>query len=129
VADAHLWHPWLRINRVMRVMLQTRWSAKAWLVVRVEFRLALALRSESGALGGSTSLWLGEQRKSPRSNSTYPANPPATTARVLPMQLRIGDRLVDGGGYEGSTAPRAVPRETAPSRMTSVAGPPCEPVR
>jgi hypothetical protein len=22
--DAHLWHPWLRINRALRVMLQTR---------------------------------------------------------------------------------------------------------
>ena len=28
--DARLWHPWLRINRVLRVMLQTRWSAEAW---------------------------------------------------------------------------------------------------
>ena len=25
--DARLWHPWLRINRVRRVMLHTRWSA------------------------------------------------------------------------------------------------------
>jgi len=41
-----LWHPWLRINRVLRVMLQTRWSAQAWSVVCVEFRRALALRSE-----------------------------------------------------------------------------------
>ena len=24
--DARLWHPWLRVNRVLRVMLQTRWS-------------------------------------------------------------------------------------------------------
>jgi hypothetical protein len=44
--DARLWHPWLRINRVLRVMLHTRWSARARLVVRVEFRRALALRSE-----------------------------------------------------------------------------------
>ena len=44
--DARLWHPWLRINRVLRVMLHTHWSAEAWLVVRVEFRWALALRSE-----------------------------------------------------------------------------------
>jgi len=27
-------------------MLKTRWSAEAWLVVRVEFKRALALRSE-----------------------------------------------------------------------------------
>ena len=39
-------HPWLRIHRVLCVMLQTRWSAEAWSVVRVEFRRALALRSE-----------------------------------------------------------------------------------
>src|SRR5207253_9889570 len=41
---ARLWHPWLRINRVLRVMLQTRWGAEAWLIVRVEFGRALALR-------------------------------------------------------------------------------------
>jgi hypothetical protein len=40
-ADARLWHPWLRINRVLRVMLHTRWSAEAWAKVRVEFKRAL----------------------------------------------------------------------------------------
>jgi hypothetical protein len=30
--------PWLRINRLLRVMLQTRWSAEAWSQVRVEFQ-------------------------------------------------------------------------------------------
>jgi len=44
--DARLWHPWLRINRVLRVTLHTRWSAEAWSVVRVEFRKALALTSQ-----------------------------------------------------------------------------------
>ena len=44
--DARLLHPWLRINRVLRVMLHARWSAEAWSVVRVEFKKALALRSE-----------------------------------------------------------------------------------
>jgi hypothetical protein len=44
--DACLWHPWLRINRVLHVMLDTEWSAGAWLVVRVEFRRALPLLSE-----------------------------------------------------------------------------------
>jgi hypothetical protein len=29
VDDARLWHPWLRINRVLRAMLHTRWSAEA----------------------------------------------------------------------------------------------------
>src|SRR2546428_5412711 len=53
--DPRLWHPWLRINRVLRVMLQTRWSAEAWSQVRVEFRKALALGARSDARGGSTS--------------------------------------------------------------------------
>jgi hypothetical protein len=44
--DERLWHPWLRINRVLRVMLHERWSAEAWAQVRVEFRRALALRSQ-----------------------------------------------------------------------------------
>ena len=43
---ARLWHPWLRINRVLRVMLHTHWSTEAWRQVKVEFRKALALRSE-----------------------------------------------------------------------------------
>jgi hypothetical protein len=43
---ARPWHPWLRINRVMRVMLHPRWSAEAWAQVRIEYRRALALRSE-----------------------------------------------------------------------------------
>jgi hypothetical protein len=45
-SDARLWHPWLRINRVLRVMLQTRWSAQAWAEVRIQFKKALALRSQ-----------------------------------------------------------------------------------
>ena len=44
--DSRLWHPWLRINRVLRVMLHTYSSAEAWSQVRVEFKRALALRSE-----------------------------------------------------------------------------------
>jgi hypothetical protein len=40
--DARLWHPGLRINRVLRVMLST----EAWAQARVEFKKALALRSE-----------------------------------------------------------------------------------
>jgi hypothetical protein len=41
--DARLWHPWLRINRVLLVMLHTRWSAEAWAEVRVEFKKARAI--------------------------------------------------------------------------------------
>ena len=39
--DERLWHPWLRINRVLRVMLRTRWSTEAWPQVRAEFKKAL----------------------------------------------------------------------------------------
>jgi hypothetical protein len=46
VLNARLCHPSLRVNRVLRVMLHTRWSAEAWAEVRVAFRRALALRSE-----------------------------------------------------------------------------------
>jgi len=56
--DARLWHPWLRINRVLRVMLHTRWSAEAWSVLRLEFRKVVALRSEirrGGINGGLVS--------------------------------------------------------------------------
>ena len=44
--DARLWHPWLRINRVLRAMLHERWSAHAWPQVKAEFKKALALRSK-----------------------------------------------------------------------------------
>jgi hypothetical protein len=40
------WHPWLRINRVLRMMLHTHWSAEAWSEVRVEFRRVLELRGQ-----------------------------------------------------------------------------------
>ena len=49
--DVRRRYRWLRINRVLRVMLHTRWSAEAWSVVRVEFRKALALRSEIRGAG------------------------------------------------------------------------------
>ena len=52
VTDARLWHPWLRINRILRVTLRTRWSAEAWSQVRIEFRRALALRSDIRRAGG-----------------------------------------------------------------------------
>jgi hypothetical protein len=48
-ADARLWHPWLRINRVLRVMLQTRWSAEAWPQVRT----SSSERSRCGARSGA----------------------------------------------------------------------------
>jgi len=46
MTDARLWHSWLRINRVLRMMLHTRRSAEAWPQVKAEFKKALALRSQ-----------------------------------------------------------------------------------
>jgi hypothetical protein len=46
VNDARLWHAWLRINRVPRVMLHTHWSAEAWSQVRVEFKRVVAYHEE-----------------------------------------------------------------------------------
>ena len=45
-SDARLWHPWLRINLILRVMLRTRWNPEAWPQVKAEFRKALALKSQ-----------------------------------------------------------------------------------
>ncbi len=44
--DARLWHPWLRINRVLRAMLHERWSAEAWPQVKAAFKKALALKTQ-----------------------------------------------------------------------------------
>jgi hypothetical protein len=50
-------HPWLRINRVLRVMLHTHWSAEAWSQAGVEFRRALApAERDPAARAGSTRL-------------------------------------------------------------------------
>jgi hypothetical protein len=38
VTDNCNWHPWLRINRVLRVMLHTRWNAEAWAVAAADQR-------------------------------------------------------------------------------------------
>ena len=54
--DLRVWHPRLRINRVLRVMLQTRWSREAWSQVRVDFKRALALRSEIRRAGDSVAV-------------------------------------------------------------------------
>jgi hypothetical protein len=35
-ADRRWQRPWLRTNRVLRVMLHTRWSAETWSQIRVE---------------------------------------------------------------------------------------------
>jgi hypothetical protein len=41
---ARLWHPWLRIQRLIRVIRETRWNADEWPIVKAELRNALAER-------------------------------------------------------------------------------------
>jgi hypothetical protein len=48
--DARLWHPWLRINRVLRVMLQARWGAKAS-QVKAEFGKGARAEESDSAQG------------------------------------------------------------------------------
>ena len=43
--SARLWHPWLRIQRLIRVILETRWDADEWPIVKAEPRNALKERS------------------------------------------------------------------------------------
>ena len=38
MTEARLWHPWLRINRVLRLMLHRRWSTEDWPQVKAEFK-------------------------------------------------------------------------------------------
>jgi hypothetical protein len=42
--SARLWHPWLRVQRLIRVILGTRWGAEEWPIVKAELRNALAER-------------------------------------------------------------------------------------
>jgi hypothetical protein len=42
---ARLWHPWLRIQRLIPVILGTRWNADEWPIVKAELRSALTERS------------------------------------------------------------------------------------
>ena len=46
--DGWLWHPWPRIQRLIRVILvilETRWGADEWPIVKAELRNALKERS------------------------------------------------------------------------------------
>ena len=42
VVGARIWHPWLRIHRVLRDMLGHQWDRETWQVIRPELRNALA---------------------------------------------------------------------------------------
>jgi hypothetical protein len=43
--DSRLWHPWLRVQRLLRQMLHTPWDEPTWKRIKPEIRNALAARS------------------------------------------------------------------------------------
>jgi len=94
VTDRGLWHPWLRINRLLRAMLHERWSADAWPQVKAEFKKALAdLQARSGP------------SRPPISNN-------AALRQVRDLLLRITDRR------QGFLVGLAELRRRAPQRKT-----------
>jgi len=42
---AHVWHPWVPIERVLRAIMTEQWSAEAWKQLTHEFPNVLAERS------------------------------------------------------------------------------------
>jgi hypothetical protein len=54
--DAHLWHAWLRINRLLRVVLHTRWSAEACPLSVLSSGVHSRCGVRSGARAGSIRL-------------------------------------------------------------------------
>jgi hypothetical protein len=42
--NARVWHPWLRVNRIIRDVLTTRWDAEQWPVAKVVLRRTLTER-------------------------------------------------------------------------------------
>jgi hypothetical protein len=98
VNNARLWHPWLRINRIIRVMLHTHWSAEAWSHGRVEFKRALALRSEIRRAGWCNELrdraLLARRRAGARPSVRLDSRQPSSTEVLMRL---IGVALLERG--------------------------------
>jgi len=41
-----VWHPWVRIQRLLRSMLRTPWDAETWARIKPEIKNALAERGK-----------------------------------------------------------------------------------
>src|SRR5437762_11568220 len=89
-ANARVWHPWLRINRVLRVMLHTRWSAEDWppACARERAGTSIAARLDQAverfAHTMASSCEIGAPRREKKSESPTPPE-----HRILPMELRL----------------------------------------
>jgi hypothetical protein len=54
ISDEHaarLWHPWLRVSRVIVVIRSTRWHAEEWPIVKAELGRAYAERKRLARAG------------------------------------------------------------------------------
>ncbi len=51
-SNARLWHPWLRITRVLRSITETRWDAETLKQVKPEIRKALTEKQKIARAGG-----------------------------------------------------------------------------
>ena len=49
--SAGTWHPYLRVTRVIRTILPTRWDPAAWTLAKPELAKALAERSKVAQSG------------------------------------------------------------------------------
>jgi hypothetical protein len=97
--DARLWHPWLRINRVLRVMLHTRWSAEASSVVGAEStKYSAALAKTTSSVGPTPWIRAGRRPSDRQENSEACSRRESEKADRTPHpgdKLQIGDRLTD----------------------------------
>ena len=51
LVDARVWHPWLRVSRIIRAVLTTRWDTDQRPVAKVVLRRTLTERSQIGRAG------------------------------------------------------------------------------
>ncbi|MBI4609811.1 MAG: hypothetical protein HY726_12470 [Candidatus Rokubacteria bacterium] len=51
---AHVWHPWLRTERVLRAILTEPWSAEAWERIKLEIPESSQSTPGSGKRAGPT---------------------------------------------------------------------------
>ena len=51
LVNERVWHPWLRVNRVIRAVLTTSWDAEQWPVAKRALRRTLMGRSKIARAG------------------------------------------------------------------------------
>ena len=49
--DARIWHPWLRVERLIRAIRQTTWDSDQWPVAKLVLRRTLSERRKLAQAG------------------------------------------------------------------------------